>query len=499
MGDTSNWEFAAAVASVVMGLGGLLLFTLSAIVGSWITFGRTSRAATEAAKANVAMQDLARQIAMRETIPPPVVDLTPAMSQIDSLRAQTDVLMKQQARLQESVQAISEAPAANTDMQELRTAVKRLEENLAQMAEPSPTWRNDNHKDHHMAPRTPQPVASYKDPVSMMMAMLLPIHAAVTLDWLVDAAATAAERTLNATYTFVYFEDADGTLERRAPASDLRRRSQQKAVDAFGKSAVRVRLDPKQAPAIAEALDTNTAIIGGAASVFHGLINDDASARAQQAIGVDSVAFVPLEVAGERIGALLMMFVGEPNAEHVQLLADHVSCAVVNLRQAQAARESGMIDVARSVFDARKISADLQRELARAERYKREVSIAVVEATNLTLLRERFGEFLTERLLQQLGETLAQNARDIDVIGAYKESGYTMILTEASAVGAAAAAGRLLATAREMAFSEGSVPGLELHLVAGWATAPADGVTTETIFAAAETRMYDPGMQSQVA
>jgi diguanylate cyclase (GGDEF)-like protein len=333
----------------------------------------------------------------------------------------------------------------------------------------------------------------------MMMAMLLPIHAAVTLDWLVDAVATAAERTLNATYTFVYFEDADGTLERRAPASDIRRRSQQKAVDAFGKNAIRVRLDPQQASAIAEAIDANTPLVGDAAVVLRSLIAEDASAAAQQAIGIDSCAFVPLEIAGERIGGLLMLFVGQPNAEHLQLLADHVSCAVVNLRQAEAARESGVIDVARSVFDARKIETDLQRELARAERYKRDVSVAVIEATNLRLLRERFGDFLTDRSLQQLGETLARNARGIDVIGAYKESGYTMILTEASPEGAAAAAGRLLAIARECARGDGSVPGLELHLVAGWATSPADGVTTDAVFAAAETRMYDAGAQSQVA
>lgn len=358
-----------------------------------------------------------------------------------------------------------------------------------------------------MAPRTrqpsrqpsPQPTPTYKDPVSMMMAMLLPVHAAVTLDWLVDAAATAAERTLNAAYTFVYFEEADGTLERRAPASDIRRRSLAKAVDAFGKQAIRVRLDPADAPAIAEALDAGTAISGDAGVVLGSLIDDAAAARAQQTLAIDAAAFVPLAVAGERIGGLLLFFVGQPNAEHLQLLADHVSCAVVNLRQAEAARESGVTDVARSVFDARKIETDLQRELARAERYKREVSIAVIEATNLGLLRERFGPFLTERLLQQLGETLAGNARDIDVIGAYKESGYTMILTEASPEGAAAAAARLLATARASASGDGAVPGLELHLAAGWATAPADGVTTDAVFAAAEQRMYDAGAQSQVA
>ncbi|MBI2724186.1 MAG: hypothetical protein HYX50_03895, partial [Chloroflexi bacterium] len=40
-----------------------------------------------------------------------------------------------------------------------------------------------------------------------------------------------------------------------------------------------------------------------------------------------------------------------------------------------------------------------------------------------------------------------------------------------------------------------TVPGLELHLVAGWATCPGDGATTEQLIAAAAARMYDVGEQ----
>jgi diguanylate cyclase (GGDEF)-like protein len=330
----------------------------------------------------------------------------------------------------------------------------------------------------------------YKDPVSMMMAMLLPIHSAATLEWLVDATATAAERTVNATFAFTYSEAEDGRLERKSPASDLRRRSQERAVRAFGKDLLHAKLDPANAPSIAEALDGGKPIVAGAGELFRGLIDEKAAEAAQKELGIDAISFVPLESAGERLGALLLLHTGTPNDEHVRLLADHVACATVNLRQSQAARETGVIDVVRSVFDARKIESDLQRELARAERYKREVSIAVIEATNLRLLRERFGAFLTDRLLQRLGQMLASHSRDIDVIGAYKESGYTMILTEASPEGAAVAADRLLRMAQEIAVDADAVPGLELHLATGWATCPTDGVTTAAIFAAAERRMY---------
>lgn len=327
------------------------------------------------------------------------------------------------------------------------------------------------------------------DPTATMMAMLLPIHSALTLDWLVDATATAAERTLNASHAVVYFEEEDGRLERRAPASDIRRRSQQRILDALG-AALPARLDPAQAHAIAEALDHEKPELGQARDIFAGLLAADAADQAQRALGADAVGFVPLQSAGERIGGIVMTFVGEPDSEHVRLFAEHVACAVVNLRQSQMAREAGAVDVVRSVFDARKLESDLQKELARAERYNRELAIIVLEATNLRLLRERFGRFLTDRLLQKLGESLAQNARDFDIIGAYKESGFTMVLTEASAEGARMATKRLLAVANTMA-ADGAVPGLELHLTAGWASRPADGETSEALFAAAERRMYD--------
>lgn len=331
----------------------------------------------------------------------------------------------------------------------------------------------------------------YLDPVTTMMSALLPVHAALTLDWLVDASCTAAERGLGAPFTFVFLEDQEGRLEYKHPAGDLRRRSIQRAIDAFTEHPFRTRLDPKDLPLIAETLDTRTPLRTSILEFFGPLVGDEHAEGAERALALPEAYFAVLETAGERLGAILMLMHQEANPQHVQLLAEHIACAAVNLRQAQATREQGPIDVARAVFDARKLETELQRELARAGRYNRETSICVIEATNLRLLREKYGRFLTDRLLQRLGERLAQHARDIDVIGAYKESGYTMILTEASGEGAAIAARRLIAHAQEARLDADNVPGLELHLVMGYATAPHDGETSDALFAVAERRMYN--------
>ncbi len=350
-----------------------------------------------------------------------------------------------------------------------------------------------------MTERMPRSQTTPPDPIVEVMASLLPVHAAMTQEWLIDAASTAAERGLAAPFAFVFLEDQDGSLAYKAPVSDLRRRSHQRAADALGTILFRMNLAAQDLPMIAEALDAGSSIAAPIAELFSPLISEDRATAAAKELAADFGCVAPLENAGERLGALVVFGRNTIEPTHVRLLADHIACAAVNLRNADLSREQGVIDVVRSVFDARKIESELQRELARAARYKRNVSICVIEATNLRLLRERFGDFLTDRLLQRLGEALAQRAREIDLIGAYRESGYTMILTEATAADAATAAERLMATAASIELDGGErVPGLELHLAIGHATFAEDGATSDALYAAVERRMYG-GAASQVA
>lgn len=328
------------------------------------------------------------------------------------------------------------------------------------------------------------------DPVATMMAMLLPVHAALGPHWLVDAIATAAERTMNASHAFLYLEQPDGSLRRGAAASDVRRRNEQRALDAFG-PALPQSLEPTGLPGIIAALDSEAPTIADAATLLEGLATPRTLETAQASLAVDELAFVPLLSAGERLGALVLLLVGHAETEHLRLFGDHVACALVNLRQANSGTPATAAEVVRTVFDARKTEVELQRELLRAERYSREASICVIEASNLGILRDRFGTSLVEALLERVGKTLALHSRDIDAIGAYKESGYTMILSEASPEGAKLATRRLLRIAQDAAV-EASVPGLELHLAAAWASCPQDGRTTDALFAAAQHRMYDP-------
>lgn len=330
---------------------------------------------------------------------------------------------------------------------------------------------------------TPIPLIDPGDPVASAMAALLPVHGALTLEWLVDAASAAAERIVPARQALIFLEGEDGALRHAMPLSDARKRTVRQAIEALGPAGLTLTSSPASIPAIAESLDAGAPLLLPVGDLL-------GTSDAATAIDASFAGIAPMEGAGERIGAILVLG-DEMNTHHLRLVAEHASCAAINLRNAGAIRDQVAVDVARSVFDRRKLEAELQRELTRAIRYRREVSICVIEATNLRLLRERFGASLTDGLVEALGESLARHAREIDLIGAFKDSGYTMVLAEASASGAEAAARRLRSEVDGLTLqAPESVPGLELHLAVGWATCPADGSTVEALFTAAEQRMY---------
>jgi len=145
VGDTSNWEFAATVAAVTMGLAGLLVFTIGATVGSWRVFGRAGRAASEAAKAAIAVQDLARYLSVREamlltqsTTPTPTPPPARAADGLADLRAQAQALMQQQARLRDALRNLVDADVLRSDdsaqqLRELEAAIRRLDDNVARV------------------------------------------------------------------------------------------------------------------------------------------------------------------------------------------------------------------------------------------------------------------------------------------------------------------------------------------------------------------------------
>jgi cbb3-type cytochrome oxidase subunit 3 len=139
VGDTSNWEFAAVVAAVSIGLCGLLVFTIGSIVMNWIVLGRAAKAARDASEASLLIQDTARGMATHDAASRAAASLADEAQKLAEIREQSQAVVEQQARLQEAVRNLVEAnvlgPAtAPSDTSGLAEAIERLDEHMGQLA-----------------------------------------------------------------------------------------------------------------------------------------------------------------------------------------------------------------------------------------------------------------------------------------------------------------------------------------------------------------------------
>lgn len=138
VGDTGNWEFAAVVAAVSIGLLGLVIFTVTSIVNSWFIFLRSARAAKDASEASLVVQDLARELSVREAATQTAAGLTEETQRLSELRKQTEALVEQQTRLQEAAKSLLEAGVmqadVSLDIKQLEASIQRLDDHMGQLA-----------------------------------------------------------------------------------------------------------------------------------------------------------------------------------------------------------------------------------------------------------------------------------------------------------------------------------------------------------------------------
>ena len=134
MTGQETFELAAAIAGVCIGLAAVIIFSLVAIIGAWQAFRRSEEASTAAARAALAMEELARHLSYQAAGQP-----RPNSGQLAELRQEAADLLDQERRLQETARELVESGAleggpSGAALRDLEEAVGRLDVTVGQMA-----------------------------------------------------------------------------------------------------------------------------------------------------------------------------------------------------------------------------------------------------------------------------------------------------------------------------------------------------------------------------
>ena len=203
---------------------------------------------------------------------------------------------------------------------------------------------------------------------------------------------------------------------------------------------------------------------------------------------------LPLRLEGRVVGGIWIFPEGRPLDEdqlrRAELVMAQAELALINAERFVQAREKAFIDDVTGLYNARYLLSALDRELSRAERSKRQLSVLFLDLDRFKLVNDRHGHLVGSRVLCELGHLLHHLVRTIDTVGRYGGDEFSVLLVDTGFDGAMAVAERIRETVSSTAF--GGERGLQLSLTVsvGVASFPDHAGDAETLLDLSDKAMY---------
>jgi diguanylate cyclase (GGDEF)-like protein len=201
------------------------------------------------------------------------------------------------------------------------------------------------------------------------------------------------------------------------------------------------------------------------------LIEQSAS-LAQRLSGFEVEVMVPVTSRGTVIGLLLLgpkVSGGRYSAEEMELLnlfAHHVASVLENARLFASATFDSLTGLLRreAVLDL------LERELQRAIRYDRPLTIGMADLDYFKEVNDRFGHLVGDTLLNRVAQSLQSGLRSTDAVGRYGGEEFLLVLPETDLAGARAVAEKVRSTVERISIPVGKNGVIQVTVSIGLAT-----------------------------
>ena len=204
---------------------------------------------------------------------------------------------------------------------------------------------------------------------------------------------------------------------------------------------------------------------------------------------VRSIACIPMVVYDEVIGVINVTNKKKGKQfsnQDIKMLKAIADQAAVAVNKAQL-YDMAVTDSLTGLYVRRYFMVKLQEEIHRAERYKKLISIIMVDLDKFKDINDTYGHDAGDRALETISQFLRKNIRDVDAIARYGGEEFVMLVPDADKEAAYGLAERLR---EELAgIKLDNLPPITVSL--GIATFPTDGTEVEDLIRKADAAMYE--------
>ena len=178
---------------------------------------------------------------------------------------------------------------------------------------------------------------------------------------------------------------------------------------------------------------------------------------------VRSGAAAPLRSAGAVSGVLEIVSPKElafssNDGLVLQTLADLVGVAVNNSRLYRRMEDLAMVDELTGLLNRRTLIERLEAEWIRCQRYKRPLSLVLLDVDFFKQVNDRYGHGTGDKALDSVARVVEQSVRRVDTVGRLGGDEFLLVLPETPQTGALEVAARLSARSRNLTLQSDQVP-----------------------------------------
>jgi diguanylate cyclase (GGDEF)-like protein len=155
-------------------------------------------------------------------------------------------------------------------------------------------------------------------------------------------------------------------------------------------------------------------------------------------------------------------------------------------------RRLSITDALTGAYNRRYLMDQLPREIERAARYGRELSVIMCDVDHFKKINDTFGHLAGDEVLKQFVEILQRSIRSSDWVTRYGGEEFVIVLPETSVASAETAAEHLRDQVSKHAFHlDGAIRTVTASFgVTGWRTSPFAGTTLDAVIAACDAGIY---------
>lgn len=178
------------------------------------------------------------------------------------------------------------------------------------------------------------------------------------------------------------------------------------------------------------------------------------------------------------------------DAETIHTLARQAGVAVDNVMLHEEAQRLAITDELTGLWNYRYLSMTLDRELERAQRFGRVLSVVMFDLDRFKLVNDTYGHQCGDAVLREVARRAAETTRDGDILARYGGEEFVVVLNETGGTGAVHAAERLRQCIGGTPFAGPEEEPLRISVSLGTASYPEHGASATVLLRAADVALY---------